>query len=267
MSQIMYRLFIIQTFFLYVVTSASVQAEERKFIKATEVDSTTFIKSISSDVCHSPDSKYRSQLNVYEDKSNIYQTLADCIADGGKITPAMKERLYKEEPEILAEIESAQEKVEQEKKAGTKFAGINWGLGLAFTNLGVSAVEDVTIEDGSIRVNHQVENKAVALVESHYFFVHEGRKSTWGHGPYLAIGLIAEDGIDPLSTYGVGYMFGFKNPDGTSWNIGLGVYFDSDVPRLRDGIKDGDDTTEADPTKLITSKDEEGAMLMFSANF
>ncbi len=267
MSQIMYRLLIIQTIFLYVVTSTNVQAEEITFLKATEVDPTTFIKSIPSDVCHSPDSKSRSPLNVYKDKSNVYQTLTDCIADDGKITSAMKEKLYKESPEMLAEIELTQEKVEQEKKAGAKFAGINWGLGLAFTNLGVGAVKDVTIEDGNIRVNHEVENQAVALVESHYFFVHEGRKSTWGHGPFLAIGLIAEDGIDPLSTYGVGYMIGLKNPDGTSWNMGLGVYIDSDVPRLRDGIEDGDSTTETDPTKLITSKDEEGAMLMFSANF
>ncbi len=62
-------------------------------------------------------------------------------------------------------------------------------------------------------------------------------------------------------------MFGFKNADGTSWNIGIGQFIDTDVPRLRDGLEDGDTTTETDPTKLLTNEDETGIMLMFTANF
>ncbi len=238
-----------------------------EFLSPHDIDGKIFIKSISSNLCHPPTSPYRKRLKVYADGTNSYQTLNACIADGGDLPKSMREELKAEDPIVEEEIVKAETKAKEDAAAGTKFAGINWGLGLAFTKLGVKAVKDVSIEGTEIRVNHTAKNKAVALVESHYFFVHEGKRSTWGHGPFIAIGLIAEDGVDPLSNYGFGYMFGFKNLDGTSWNVGLGQFFDTDVPRLRDGLNDGDSTSETDPTKLVTREDEQGLMLMFSANF
>ena len=247
--------------------------------QVTGVSDTAFIKSVTSDLCHSPSSSYRSRLTLLDDKSNVFDSLEECLASGGKLSETMMRELKLEDPMAEEEAIKSQEKAEllrvEEKitkaeesktnESNTKFAGINWGLGLAFTKLDISAVDDVSIEDKTIRVNSTSKNRAVALVESHYFF--GDGKDWWGHGPYMAIGLIAEDGIDPLSTYGLGYMLGFKNRDGTSWNIGFGKYVNTGVPRLRDGLKDGGTTDETDPSKLLTKEDESGNMFLFSANF
>ncbi len=224
------------------------------------------VKSQSSGFCHSPDSQSRKTLNVLDDGSNVYDSVEDCISDGGSLSDTMKAQLRGTEGSVvLDEINAAEENNKKKADANAKFAGINWGLGLAFTKLDTKIVQDVSIENGVININHQTENRAIAMVESHYFF--PTKKGTWGHGPFMAIGLIAEDGIDPLSTYGLGYMFGWKKDDGTSWNLGVGAFTDTEVTQLRDGLNDGDKTTVTDPSKLTTKEDETGWLIMFSANF
>ncbi len=217
------------------------------------------IKSLDSDLCYITN---QDQFTKLEDGSNTYPNLQDCLEDGGKLSPTLRKDIKADNKELAEELEASEKKGE----SNSNFYGINWGFGLAFTSLDADLIKDVTIEDGAIQVNHKVSSQAIAMIESHYFMSDE--KKSYGHGPFMAIGLVGEDGIDPLSNYGVGWMWGWKTDDqGNSWNVGLGYFADSAASTLRDGLKDGDTTTVTDPNKLLKKSDESGWMLMFSANF
>lgn len=219
----------------------------------------------TNNICHPPGSDFRDSVKIREDEKNVYDTLTDCIESGGSITAESKKMLTTESPYLAAELE-AQENLNKQK---TQFSGLNWGAGLAFLVYNRSFVEEMTIdsENGVVRVNKEVSNTAVAMLESHFFFT-PGKKKIFGIGPFVSIGIVGEDGVDPLSLYGIGLMTGFKRPNsGSSWNIGVGYFIDTETETLRNNLKDGDPTTETDPNKLIVQSDVGGLMLMFSANF
>ncbi len=251
---------------LFSIVSLTISTQALTAVTNTVTYKDKILKSVNSKICHNDSSPYFNRIKVLDDKSNKYDSLDECLLDSGKLTPAMKKQLAAEDTDVLIEQIENEKKGEEKEKAETKFYGINWGLGLAFTGLDADAISDVTIESGEVRVNSQFSNRAIAMLESHYFFTPSDRD--YGHGPYMAIGIVGEENINPLKTYGLGYMWGFKVGDtGSSWNIGLGVFVDTEVSQLRSGIKDGDQTTETDPNKLLTKTDEVGWMVMFSATF
>ena len=53
-------------------------------------------------------------------------------------------------------------------------------------------------------VNHQVENHAITMLGSQYFFT--PGNGDFGHGPFTNICVVVKDGIDPLS----GHILGFR---------------------------------------------------------
>tara|TARA_B100001059_G_C17446190_1_gene385111 strand:+ start:198 stop:518 length:321 start_codon:yes stop_codon:yes gene_type:complete len=106
------------------------------------------------------------------------------------------------------------------------------------------------------------------MLESHYFFNNDNYEF-FGHGPFVAIGIIGEDSIEPLSTFGAGYMLGWKydQESNVSWNVGLGYYVNTEATLMRDEYSDGMTTTVQDPEKLTYKKDVGALMLLFSATF
>lgn len=225
----------------------------------------------TSNLCHTTESDYRTRIKIKDDSSNIFFGLNDCTDSGGDLTTKDRNKLSVEDSEAVQEMETTIEGRKSEEEALQKFAGINWGLGLAFTGIRKSYVSDVTIESDAtnsfIRINHQTKNRALLMLESHYFIRSE-KDPKFGHGPFMSIGVVGEDGVDPLSNYGLGWMIGLRTDDkGGSWNFGVGVFIDTKVPQLRSGLSDGEITTETDPTKLLTTSDVDGWMIMFSATF
>ena len=222
-----------------------------------------------SKLCHSDQSKYFNQIKpVKDDKSktlNEYPNLDACLLAGGKLTKTDQATLAAESIDILLEKKEFENQGQEEEDAVKKFYGINWGLGLAFTSLDVDVIKDVSIESGTVKVNKKFSKRAIAMLESHYFYeLGEGL----GIGPYMAIGIAGDENIDALKTYGGGIMFGARtDKNGGSWNLGLGWFRDTEVAQLRSGVSDNAATTETDAQKLLTYNDEGGWMLMFSATF
>ncbi|WP_289027758.1 hypothetical protein [uncultured Paraglaciecola sp.] len=231
--------------------------------------------------CFGPLSTGREQIPLTynnhgdETPNNTYETEKLCIEAGGKLTVEEVRRQAIQDTLIVKEQT-------KEQDSNQKFFGINWGLGLAFTYVDNPIVTDVSIlsndDGGTISVNHQSQHRAIAMVESHYFRncwfnllfgeCSASRSGDFGHGPFIAIGLIGEDGIDPLSTYGLGWMVGFKRDDkGNAWNIGFGYFVDSQAQKLRPNYSDGDQTSITDSTQLTYERDETGVMMMFSSTF
>lgn len=230
-------------------------------------DATLVIRSLNSNICHSIKGGYRDLVNIKYNSSgapeNVYKDLNSCLNDEGIANKYENQVLSKEDPEALQEKESTEKKAE----IANEYNGLNFGGGIMFASYSDEIVLDATIESGTVSVNHEIKNRAVAMLESHYFFT-PGEKNIFGYGPFIGIGLAGEDGVDPLSIYGVGVMVGFRKPnESTSWNIGLGYFIDSEAKILKNGLKNGSPTEESDSAKIMAKDDVGGVMLMFSQSF
>lgn len=230
-------------------------------------DATVVIRSLNSNICHSLKGGYRDLVSIKFDDNgypkNVYKNLYSCLNDEGIPNKHESQVLSKEDPVALQEKESAEKKAE----IANEYNGLNFGGGIMFSNYSDEVVLDASIDGGFVNVNHEIKNRAVAMLESHYFFT-PGEKNIFGYGPFIGIGLAGEDGVDPLSIYGVGVMVGFRKPnESTSWNVGLGYFIDSEAKILKKGLKNGSPTEETDSAKIIVKDDVGGVMLMFSQSF
>lgn len=257
------RLFFVSLLVVYSPFNiAAVDSATDAFFKTTGNENKV-IRSINSNYCHPAQSSVRNQVKLQANNSNVYDTLDGCRADGGEIPPSILESIVAEDPVAK---EEEQKKVEK-KELQDSYAGFNWGAGLMFANYSERVVQEATINNGVVSVDHEVRTKAVAMLESHYFFV-PGDKKVFGFGPFVGIGLVGDDGVDPLSMFGGGVMVGFrKDNSAASWNVGLGYFVDTNAKTLRKGLEDGSATTETDSAKLFKKQDIGGVMLMFSSSF
>lgn len=257
------------TFFLFttinMILAFHVHAnEETKDFLSKPANKTKVLKS-SNDLCHTKSSPFRGAVVIKSDKSNVFDSLDACQASGGELTEADRMKLLQEDP-LSPQVEE-DNLTTQNNTEKQQFAGLNWGAGIAFLTYEDKYIEDVSIDNGIIRINNEASNNAVAMLESHYFFT-PGKEKEFGHGPFVSIGIVGEDGVDPLSLYALGWMIGFKRINsGSSWNFGIGYFINTETETLRRGLADGIETEETDPQKLLKKSDEGGLMLMFSANF
>ena len=246
------------------------------------------IRKTNSNICHGPESRYYDSVENFKP----FSTYEECFEDKGRppknADPAVLE-LYSEftkNSALGAEIECQRDNTKCEglgekirmaessaKQAenAKEFAGFRFGIGIALTSLKETQIDDITINQGMVSVNKSGKNRGSLMLETHKF-VDTG---TWkddgipyGHGPFLAISVTDDEGADPFSAYGVGWMIGFKEEaSATSWNIGVGVFVNTEATVLRKGITDGQATSITDPKMLTTTQDEIGWMLMFSTNW
>ena len=150
-------------------------------------------------------------------------------------------------------------------------AGFRFGVGIALTRLSsTDTIDDISIVNGLVSVNQSSKNHGTLMLETHQFIFTGTNRfgNPYGHGPFLAISIADEEGSDPLSSYAVGYMIGFKKEDSSdSWNIGFGGFINTKATVLRSGISDGQATTITDSENLTQDKDKYGWMLMFSSTW
>lgn len=131
---------------------------------------------------------------------------------------------------------------EEPKNDTSKFAGINFGVGLSFTmDTGKhDRVEQASVVNGIVRIDKQNNDVPRILLESHYFFLPKTSflgvpKENWGLGPFVAIQPGSDNIIQAIS---LGLMVGFKKKfNDSSWNLGVGAIVDPHVKILGDGIK------------------------------
>ena len=180
-------------------------------------------------------------------------------------------------PATESQIETAKEEVEKankEKEASFEFGGFNWNPALVYLSYnGHDYIEDVRIESGeegepsSIFVGKQISGQLSLMLEAHYYWDWMRGKYQYGTGPFVSVSLATQEGNSLGSVTGVGWMFGLRQQEGISMNIGLGYFRDTDFVTLRDGLKDGDETTFTDSNDLLQKRDNGGLMLVLSSTF
>lgn len=276
---------LILTFSRYGLTNTDDVVSGKDFFKAGAETEGKVVK-LANGFCHGKDSPQRESLSIKIEEplaNKTYDSYIACLADGGQISEAIKSKLISDGKEgSPEELGAAQENGEREVSDRKDFAGINWGVGLAFTRMSSDIIESVSIvsdaDKSVVSVDSQRKNRALVMLESHYFWTNaclfgfRTRFTCWdedtGIGPFVSIGVSGEDGVDPLETYGVGLMWGKRLEDsGRSWNVGLGWFQDTKVKVLKSGIANGFVTTESDPTRLTETRDMKGVMLLFSASW
>lgn len=161
------------------------------------------------------------------------------------------------------------------------FHGLKFGVGLALTfptfdwdNPEILAAEI----DGNniVRVTEESKRTTKVVFESHYFFSPAGymedlgcTEGTCGHGPYVAIE--SGSGSDPIKSYSLGYMVGFKRKSDdknstSSWNIGIGYVATPKVQLLGHGIEVNEELPENDQLRFRTES-RAGVMVLTSFSF
>jgi len=144
------------------------------------------------------------------------------------------------------------------KDGDRSLGGIKFGAGIGFTyDLGSNdRVKAATVANGIVRVTEEDNVRARLLLESHYFFLPNAtffglQPNDWGIGPFIALQGGPEDIVQGV---GGGLMIGLKrvrtdpdsrggelkstsaDVDGSSFNLGFGVFYDLGVQTLGDGI-------------------------------
>ncbi len=144
------------------------------------------------------------------------------------------------------------------KGGDQSLGGIKFGAGIGFTyDLGThDRIKAATVANGIVRVTETDNVRARLLLESHYFFLPEAvffrlQPNDWGIGPFIAL----QGGPEAIvQGVGGGLMIGLKrvrtddksrggelagqsaDTDGSSFNLGLGVFYDLGVQTLGDGV-------------------------------
>lgn len=185
--------------------------------------------------------------------------------------------------------------------AKTKFGGIEFGVGLAFSHdVGeTNRVGQAELVDGIVRVSASDNTKARLMLETHYFFtptlrpegggrfnrvaeflgmknypdefdkygnlVKRGVKN-WGFGPFVAVQ--AGEG-ELIQAVGAGIMVGLRRPgEGSdSFNMGLGLLIDLNVRTLGEGIEENEPLPEGETTIRFKEQSQAGLMIMSSYSF
>lgn len=153
-------------------------------------------------------------------------------------------------------------------EANRKFAGLNWGLGLAFMSISGKSIDEAKVIDNAVRVTKEHKRSAALLLETHYFLQEKKWGADVGWGPFAAIRLADTEGAE-VGAFGIGIMMGFKDGpnDGGSWNIGLGYFVDTEVNQLGSGIVEGNALPGTETSIRYKEVDESGWLIMLSSTF
>ena len=190
------------------------------------------------------------------ERATLEEAAANAAAAAKK---AGQEVTARQGPQALEEGKEAQNDT-------LKFAGFNFGIGIAAIKFDGPSIGNVDISDGSVFVRDKHDIDTTILFETHRFFPLE--KNDAGIGPFVAASLAQKDGADPLSLFATGVMMGWKRKNSSSsWNIGLGFIVDTNALELREGITDGTSTTITNPNDLIRTVNQNGFVLLFSATW
>ena len=202
------------------------------------------------------------------------------IPDDTERTATVAAQAIPNDGERAAALAAAKRGVAQQTaydKGKSEFAGINFGVGISLTfDLGQHArVEAASIVDGIVRIDNEDDKLARVMLESHYFFVPEGRfmkldslpSGRWGWGPFVALQPGTDDIIEAIA---VGLMIGFRrsgDEKGSSWNIGVGYVTDPNVNVLGDGFVENQPPPGNETEVRLKEISQDGVVLLFSFTF
>lgn len=167
-----------------------------------------------------------------------------------------------------------------------KFGGLEFGVGIGFTyDLGNrDRIKGAELVNGIVRATQTDNARARLLFESHYFFLPNSKFLTleagdWGLGPFVAF----QGGSDNVvQGFGGGIMLGLKRlktgtgtpfakaaaaADASSFNIGLGGFYDFDVQTLGDGLRVNQPLPAGETAVRFTKRSQFGLLLLTSFSF
>jgi hypothetical protein len=157
-----------------------------------------------------------------------------------------------EKANFIEEIHDLKE-VQQSR---TDFAALGFGIAVGYSfGLGGDRVESAEVVNNIVRVSEDNTDEARVLSEAHWFF------TPWGYdigiGPYASIS--TSQSSEGIGSFGLGLMIGFRdksNQSSKSWNIGVGIIFDSDVKVLGDGISENAPLPPGENPDTVRLKEE-----------
>ena len=169
--------------------------------------------------------------------------------------------------EALIESRKAEERAEELRQLD-EFFGPGWGIGVgAGFGQGADRIDGAELVDGIVRVNQDVTDSPRLFLEIHYFFDRQYLEHKWGHGPFATVNFGA-NGADTLTSFGVGYMVGYKRPDSSSsFNIGVGIALDSNVMQLGDGLSEDQPLPDGETEIRFKQSSEPALILLVSTKF
>jgi hypothetical protein len=186
-----------------------------------------------------------------------------------------------------AEIEKQNDRIK-------KFIGWDWNLGVALAyDLDGERIDTAAVVNGLVRVENESRAAPRIVAAIHYFWpvcatdepCSPRRQPTatgsnpatgpgllqptplprFGWGPFVGIQSSQNDLIDSFVT---GLMVGWPTGDGDqSFNVGLGLVFDSKVKTLGDGLRANQPLPAGETAVRFKTEDRLGAMLLFSFNW
>ena len=158
--------------------------------------------------------------------------------------------------------------------SNSKFAGLDFGVGLSFTRDDGTRdrIASASLVNGIVRVDDENNDRARVMLESHYFFTPKANFGLFGDnsgdirhvgvGPFVAL----QPGTDEIiEAIGMGLMVGFRRGDsGQSFNLGFGYVIDPNTRVLGDGLK-ADQPLPAGETEIRYKDASQGGFLILSS--
>lgn len=226
------------------------------------------IQNADADVTDSADAETTENADA-EDTNDVESEVDYCNKNANELNNAEKSRC-----KSLLGMSPTERK--NDKQGERNFAGINFGVGISLTfDTGDNArVKSADIVDGIVRVENEDNRIARVMLESHYFFIPQGRflkldsmpPTQWGVGPFVALQPGTEEIIEAVA---IGIMVGFRRPDesGASWNVGIGYITDPNVQILGDGFVENQPPPGNETEVRFKETSQDGVVILFSFSF
>lgn len=178
-----------------------------------------------------------------------------------------------QDPAVAASADAATKEAAADA-SNSKFAGLDFGVGLSFTRDDGKRdrIASASLVNGIVRVDDENNDRARVMLESHYFFTPKANFGLFGDnsgdikhvgvGPFVAL----QPGTDEIiEAIGMGLMVGFRRGDsGQSFNLGFGYVIDPNTRVLGDGLK-GDQPLPAGETEIRFKDASQGGFLILSS--
>lgn len=213
--------------------------------------------------------------------SNIGSLSREINAIDGRIKSALEKSIsyLNKRENVNIEISKKEAKLAQaeankirEDEINKKFAGANFGIGIAISSgFGRNKIESASLKgkpnEEVIRVDNEKNLDPKIMLESHYFWALPCNKDI-GMGPFLGVQLDpSSDEI--INSYAFGYMVGFKRKgdSGNSFNLGIGLNVNTNVKVLGDGFEEGKSLPSGETEIRYKSINQLGWLFIVSFGF
>lgn len=165
-------------------------------------------------------------------------------------------------------------------RAENKFAevpeglqNLGFGVGIGLSGLFRPEVNEVVMENGTVRITDEQWTRREFWLETHYLIYQSclfDINRPYGHGPFAAVSVLNDQGL--FNSVGLGWLVSLKRTEATdlentsAFNVGVGVQFTGfDV--LRDDLVEGEKIPAGAESNLLKRVDGLGWLIMVSFSF